>query len=120
MTATSDDHEGRSLRRDRRRMATVQYVIMIVAAAFFLFPLVYMVASSFKEDSAVLSSGDSVSAFSPTPFVGLENYRDALKNPAVAQPNYARLDVERETVERDRTAVPEVEIAALEHGGGTY
>ncbi|WP_205528458.1 carbohydrate ABC transporter permease [Desertimonas flava] len=78
MTATSDDHEGRSLRRDRRRMATVQYVIMIVAAAFFLFPLVYMVASSFKEDSAVLSSGDSVSAFSPTPFVGLENYRDAV------------------------------------------
>lgn len=78
MTATSDDHEGRSLRRDRRRMATVQYVIMVIAAAFFLFPLVYMVASSFKQDSAVLSSGDSVSAFSPTPFVGLENYRDAV------------------------------------------
>ena len=71
-------HDGRSLRRDRRRVATIQYAIMIVAAAFFLFPLLYMIASSFKDDSAVLSSADSASAFSPTPFVGLENYRDAI------------------------------------------
>jgi multiple sugar transport system permease protein len=69
---------SRSLSRDRRRAAIVQYALMAVAAAFFLGPLVYMVASSFKDDTAVLSSGDSLSAFSPTPFVGLENYRDAI------------------------------------------
>lgn len=69
---------GRSLSRERRRTATIQYAIMVVAAAFFLFPLGYMLASSFKDDTAVLSSGDSASAFSPTPFVGLENYGDAV------------------------------------------
>lgn len=31
----------------------------------------------------------------------LENYREALKNPAVAQPNYARLDVERQRKQPD-------------------
>ncbi len=61
-----------------RRMSEVgQYVVMTVLAAFFLFPLVYMLASSFKSDGAVLSGSDSLQAFAPTPFVGLENYGDA-------------------------------------------
>jgi multiple sugar transport system permease protein len=68
-----------SLERNRRRVAGVQYVIMVVAAAFFLFPLGYMVVSAFKADDAVLSSGDSLKAFSPSPFVGLENFRDAIE-----------------------------------------
>jgi multiple sugar transport system permease protein len=62
----------------RRRWAALQYAIMLVFAAFFLFPLVYMVMSSLKSDDAVLSSADSLDAFSPAPAVGLENYSDAI------------------------------------------
>jgi multiple sugar transport system permease protein len=51
---------------------------MLVFAAFFLFPLIYMVMSSLKSDDAVLSSADSLDAFSPAPTVGLENYSDAI------------------------------------------
>jgi multiple sugar transport system permease protein len=68
-----------SLEHNRRRVAAAQYVIMVVAAVFFLFPLGYMVVSAFKADDAVLSSGDSLTAFSPSPFVGLENFRDAIE-----------------------------------------
>jgi multiple sugar transport system permease protein len=52
---------------------------MTVLAAFFMFPLVYMLASSFKQDSAVLAGSDSFRAFLPTPFVGMENYVDAFE-----------------------------------------
>jgi len=64
--------------RRRRRWAALQYAIMIIFAAFFLFPLIYMVMSSLKSDDAVLSSADSIDAFSPAPTVGLENYSDAI------------------------------------------
>ncbi|MHB1561711.1 MAG: hypothetical protein ACYC61_30035 [Isosphaeraceae bacterium] len=33
----------------------------------------------------------------------LENYRQALKNPSIAHPNYARLDLERRTLQEDGT-----------------
>jgi multiple sugar transport system permease protein len=62
----------------RRRWAALQYAIMLIFAAFFLFPLIYMVMSSLKSDDAVLSSADSIDAFSPAPTVGLENYSDAI------------------------------------------
>jgi multiple sugar transport system permease protein len=55
------------------------YLVMVVLAGFFLFPLAYMAASSVKADDAVLSSSDSLRAFTPTPSVGLDNYRDALE-----------------------------------------
>jgi len=62
----------------RRPSATVvQYTIMSVLAVFFLFPLVYMVASSFKTNDAVLSGSGSWRAFLPTPFVGFDNYAAA-------------------------------------------
>lgn len=55
------------------------YALLTVLAAFFLFPLVYMAASSLKADAAVLSGSDSFGAFLPAPAVGLENYRDAVE-----------------------------------------
>lgn len=55
----------------------LQHVVMSLLALFFLFPLVYMLASSFKEDSAVLAGSDSFQAFAPVPWVGAENYGDA-------------------------------------------
>lgn len=77
-TSASAVDTSASMRRSRRRVAGLQYAVMVIAALFFLFPLVYMVVSSFKQDSAVLSSADSLEAFSPAPSVGLENYRDAI------------------------------------------
>ncbi len=57
----------------------VLYSVMIVLAAFFLFPLVYMVASSLIPDDQVLAKSQSFEAFVPTPFVGLENFSDAIE-----------------------------------------
>lgn len=65
--------------RTNRRLAGLQYAVMTIAALFFLFPLVYMVMSSFKADEAVLSSASSLEAFSPAPSVGLDNYADAIE-----------------------------------------
>jgi multiple sugar transport system permease protein len=62
-----------------------QYAVMLLLAAFFLFPLVYMVASSFKPDGAVLSDADSIAAFLPIPFVGVENFADAIERASVVQ-----------------------------------
>lgn len=56
----------------------ILYAVMLVLAAFFLFPLVYMLSSSFKADDQVLANSDSIQAFIPKPFIGLENYTDAI------------------------------------------
>ena len=56
----------------------LQHAIMILLAAFFLFPLVYMLASSLKQDQSVLAGTDSFRAMLPTPWVGVDNYRDAV------------------------------------------
>ena len=66
-----------------RRALVVQYVLMIALAAFFLFPLIYMYVSSLKPDDAVLADSSSLTAFLPTPFVGLENYTDAIERASV-------------------------------------
>lgn len=61
------------------RSQVLQHVVMILIAAFFLFPLIYMLASSLKEDQSVLSGSDSFKSVLPTPWVGLENYGDAVE-----------------------------------------
>lgn len=57
----------------------VLYAVMIILAGLFLFPLIYMFASSFKPDDQVLSNSQSLEAFLPTPFNGFENYADAFE-----------------------------------------
>jgi multiple sugar transport system permease protein len=52
---------------------------MVVFAAFFVFPIVYMLASSLIPDDQVLAKSQSLGAFVPTPFVGLENFADAIE-----------------------------------------
>lgn len=54
------------------------FTLMLVFAVLFLFPLVYMLSSSFKPDAKVLANSQSLKAFLPIPFVGLENYLDAI------------------------------------------
>ena len=55
------------------------YAVMVVFAALFLFPLVYMVSSSLKPDDQVLANSQSLEAFLPFPFVGFENYTNAIE-----------------------------------------
>lgn len=55
------------------------YAVMTVLAIFFLFPLVYMAASALIPDDEVLAKSQSLAAFIPTPFVGLENFQDAIE-----------------------------------------
>jgi len=62
-----------------------QYVVLLLLAAFFLFPLVYMYVSSVKPDGVVLSDANSIDGFIPLPFVGLENYGDAIERASVVQ-----------------------------------
>jgi multiple sugar transport system permease protein len=71
--------------RARALPRTAQYVVMLLLAAFFLFPLLYMVASAFKQDGVVLSDADSIGAFLPIPFVGVENFVDAIERASVVQ-----------------------------------
>ncbi len=48
---------------------------MTVIAAFFLFPLVFMVMSSLKPDQQLLTDTDSMRAFVPVGDISLDNYR---------------------------------------------
>ena len=73
----SSDTESTTRRRHVGRW--VQYAVMVVFAAFFLFVLVYVLSSSLKADDAVRANSGSLEAFLPTPFVGLENYLDAIE-----------------------------------------
>lgn len=81
-TAGTGRRTGVGRRRPERNLV-VQYIVMALLAAFFLFPLIYMYASSFKPDATVLSDSDSLRAFFPSPFVGLENYTDAVDRASV-------------------------------------
>jgi multiple sugar transport system permease protein len=52
---------------------------MTLIALFFVFPLAYMISSSLIPDDQVLSKSQSIEAFLPTPFAGLDNYQDAIE-----------------------------------------
>jgi multiple sugar transport system permease protein len=65
-----------SERRLRRRRRTWSYLAMSALAVFFLFPLVFMVVSSLKPDSQILSDTGSLRAFLPVGDVSLRNYAD--------------------------------------------
>lgn len=77
MTTTTAPGPVHSMKKERQTNLIIQYILMVLLAAFFLFPLVYMYVSSFKPDDIVLSDSSSIRAFIPSPFLGLENYADA-------------------------------------------
>jgi multiple sugar transport system permease protein len=56
----------------------IQYAVMVLCAAFFLVPIIYMVASSLVPDDQVLAKSQEAGALVPTPFVGSENFGDAI------------------------------------------
>lgn len=59
---------------------SLKYFLMILLAAFFLFPIVFMMISSFKTNELqVVSDMSSLKAFLPVGELGLENYQNVLK-----------------------------------------
>lgn len=66
------------LRGQERRRHIIAYAVLLLLAAFFLFPIVFMFAGSFKTDASVIADSGSLKAFIPEPFVGLENYEQAV------------------------------------------
>ncbi|NOK62610.1 MAG: ABC-type glycerol-3-phosphate transport system, permease component [Chloroflexi bacterium AL-W] len=56
---------------------TMTYILMMILACFFLFPIVFMLISSFKADEAqVLRDMSGLAAFIPYGTISLENYQD--------------------------------------------
>ena len=66
-----------SMERAQRRNLIIQYIFMVLLAAFFLFPLVFVFVGALKDDASVLSDSDGIGAFIPTPWVGLDNFASA-------------------------------------------
>jgi multiple sugar transport system permease protein len=66
-----------SMARARRINLIIQYILMVLLAAFFLFPLVFMFVAALKDDASVLSDSGGIGAFIPDPWVGLDNFSSA-------------------------------------------
>src|SRR5690242_12823770 len=59
---------------------TFNYLLMILLAIFFLFPIVFMFVSSLKaDDSQLLQDVTSVKAFIPYGDISLQNYSDVFQ-----------------------------------------
>lgn len=78
-SAAALDEANVAIRRARRRQRFVSYGVLSILAAFFLFPIAFMIAASFKADTSVIADSGSLRAFLPAPFVGLDNYASAIE-----------------------------------------
>jgi len=61
-----------------------RYVVLTLIALIFVFPLVFMVMSSFKPDLQLLRDTSSIRAFLPVGDISLNNYTDAFERAPVA------------------------------------
>ncbi|MBI9043968.1 MAG: carbohydrate ABC transporter permease [Anaerolineaceae bacterium] len=80
MKTTSDSQKaGFQLRKKIR--AFFSYALMILMAFFFLFPIIFMLVSSIKNnETQVLSDMSSIWAFIPRGELGFQNYIDVFNN----------------------------------------
>lgn len=64
------------LTKKQKRISWILVIIMLVLSVFFLFPVVWMLANSFKPDAAIAADMNSIAAFIPPALNGsfLENY----------------------------------------------
>ncbi len=60
-----------------------RYVLLILVAAIFIFPLVFMIMSSLKPDLQLLTDTESIRAFLPVGDISLNNYTAAFKRAPV-------------------------------------
>jgi multiple sugar transport system permease protein len=88
-TLTNRDAERRRNAQEadkrKRRRRLIGYLPMVLLAAFFLFPLVFMFVSSLKPDAQILSDVDSVQAFLPVGDISLQNYTGVFERVPVAR-----------------------------------
>ncbi|MEM7487776.1 MAG: carbohydrate ABC transporter permease [Pseudomonadota bacterium] len=69
MAVVSADNRGLRL--------AARYLVLVLVALVFLFPLVFMLVSSLKPDAQLLADTGSLRAFLPVGDISLDNYRDA-------------------------------------------
>lgn len=69
MAITTTDNRGLRL--------FVRYLVLILIALIFCFPLVFMIVSSFKPDLQLLQDSGNLRAFLPVGDLSLDNYTDA-------------------------------------------
>ncbi|MFM7333282.1 MAG: carbohydrate ABC transporter permease, partial [Tabrizicola sp.] len=55
------------------RLAT-RYAVLVLIAIIFIFPLVFMLMSSFKPDQQLLEDASNLRAFLPVGDISLQNY----------------------------------------------
>lgn len=78
ITTNSPYSLGYQIRKYTRLV--LRYLVMLMLAAFFLFPIVFMLISSFKtNEMQVVSDMSSFKAFLPVGELGLGNYQSVLK-----------------------------------------
>ncbi|HEY9012571.1 MAG TPA: carbohydrate ABC transporter permease [Devosia sp.] len=73
-TITSDNHGLR---------LAVRYTVLVLIAAIFIFPLIFMVMSSLKPDQQLLNDTGSLAAFLPVGDISLDNYSHAFRRAPV-------------------------------------
>jgi multiple sugar transport system permease protein len=77
VSATTLKEANASIRRQHIRHYVLAYGVLTLLAVFFIFPIAFMIAGSFKADTSVIADSGSLKAFIPEPFVGLENFQQA-------------------------------------------
>ena len=70
------------LTKKQKRINIVLVVVMIIMSLFFLFPVIWMLANSFKTDAAITNDMNSMAAFVPPALNGhfFDNYITILMN----------------------------------------
>ena len=63
----------------QRLILSLRYTLLILIAAIFIFPIVFMVASSLKPDLQLLRDTSSLRAFLPVGDISLNNYAEAFE-----------------------------------------
>ena len=61
----------------------MRYAVLVLIAVIFIFPLVFMLMSSFKPDQQLLTDTGSLRAFLPVGAISLDNYLAAFKRAPV-------------------------------------
>lgn len=70
------------LTKKQKRINIILVAVMIIMSLFFLFPVIWMLANSFKTDGAITSDMNTLAAFVPPALDGkfFDNYITILTN----------------------------------------
>lgn len=63
----------------------LRYTVLVIIAIIFVFPLVFMIMSSFKPDQQLLNDTSSIRAFLPVGDISFDNYREAFERAPVGR-----------------------------------